>query len=177
MEIELLIEKSGNNFQQKPSNYWTFEKCKEVAKLCVNRSELLKKYAQAYKVLSRNNLLDELFVNEKDKDANIHCVYQFYFPKTNHRLCGRDPASVVLTALPFGFCSPSRTSLPYIGAFPGLSNCCRSCFHWADTPHPLQSGRRFDCNPDRRWRHDRRLASAVPSGCEWWWIFQLHWGR
>lgn len=73
----------------KPRGYWTIEKCEEVAKLCVNRSELQKKYGRAYKVLSDNNLLDEFFVNEKGKDANIHCVYHFYFPKTNAIYIGR----------------------------------------------------------------------------------------
>ena len=73
----------------KPRGYWTIEKSKEVAKLCINRHELRKKYAQAYRVLSNNNLLDEFFVNEKDKDAEIHCVYQFYFPKTNAIYIGR----------------------------------------------------------------------------------------
>lgn len=73
----------------KQRGYWTIEKCEEVAKLCINRRELQKKYAQAYKVLSKNNLLDEFFVNQKDKDAKIHCVYQFYFPKTNAIYIGR----------------------------------------------------------------------------------------
>ena len=40
---------------------WTIEKCKEVAKLCANRSELQKKYSRAYEVLSDNNLLYELY--------------------------------------------------------------------------------------------------------------------
>lgn len=73
----------------KPRGYWTIEKCEEVAKLCINRSEFRKKYSRAYKVLSDNNLLDEFFANEKNNDAKIHCVYQFYFPKTNAIYIGR----------------------------------------------------------------------------------------
>ena len=73
----------------KPRCYWTIEKCEEVAKECINRSELLKKYARAYVILSKNNLLDKFFVNEKDKNAEIHCVYRYLFPKTKAIYVGR----------------------------------------------------------------------------------------
>lgn len=73
----------------KPRGYWTIEKCKEVAQTCVNRSDLLKKYPRAYKLLSDNNLLDVFFVNEKDKNAEIHCVYRYFFPQTNAIYIGR----------------------------------------------------------------------------------------
>jgi len=45
---------------QKPSGYWTFEKCKEVADKCRSRSEFKKRYSSSFKSAERNNWLDDI---------------------------------------------------------------------------------------------------------------------
>lgn len=76
--------------KSKPRNYWTIDNCIKYAKTCSNRSELLKKYGRAYKVLSDSNLLDRIFpINEKNSKAKIHCVYAIVFPFTKSIYIGR----------------------------------------------------------------------------------------
>lgn len=67
MEIELLIEKSGNNFQQKPSNYWTFEKCKEVALQCKNKSEMQRKFVSAYNASKKHKWFEKFSWSTENK--------------------------------------------------------------------------------------------------------------
>lgn len=44
----------------KPNGYWTKEKCKEVALLCINKKEFRINYVSAYTVSYENNWLDEI---------------------------------------------------------------------------------------------------------------------
>lgn len=44
---------------RKPSGYWTYEKCKEVALKCKTKSEFLKKYKGAYLKTIKNKWMDD----------------------------------------------------------------------------------------------------------------------
>lgn len=47
--------------KRKSPNYWTKEKCKEIALTCSSKREFSKKYPGAYKVSLKNDWLDEFF--------------------------------------------------------------------------------------------------------------------
>jgi predicted GIY-YIG superfamily endonuclease len=49
-----------------PRNYWTKEKCKEVANLCETRKEFKIKYGGAYKACHKNRWMDEVCFNMKE---------------------------------------------------------------------------------------------------------------
>lgn len=52
---------------QHPQGYWTQERAIEVALTCNSRTELRKKYYQAYILLKNNGLLDKYLPNIKGK--------------------------------------------------------------------------------------------------------------
>lgn len=70
----------------KPRGYWTIEKCEEVAKLCINRRELQKKYPHqtelqkyeggAYNALRKMGLLYEFYSKQNDKPNGYWNVFE-----------------------------------------------------------------------------------------------------
>jgi hypothetical protein len=56
---------------RKRNRYWTIERSIDVTKECKNKSELKKKYYQAYFVLKNNNLLDKIY------DKKIKNIWSF----------------------------------------------------------------------------------------------------
>jgi len=46
----------------KPKGFWTIEKCIEVAIICRNISEFIKKYRSAYVIANKNNWLNEIYL-------------------------------------------------------------------------------------------------------------------
>jgi len=52
-------------FKRAPQGYWTLERALAVVPECKFRSELRKKYNQAYKVLSKHGLLDKYYPEKK----------------------------------------------------------------------------------------------------------------
>ena len=47
-------------------NYWTYEVCKEIAKLCKTRTEFARKYDTAYKKSLKNKWIDEFYGKTKN---------------------------------------------------------------------------------------------------------------
>lgn len=70
--------------------YDSYETCKYYASLCKGRYDFQKKYRKAWKRSRDNGWLNTFFpINMKDKNARIHCVYIFFFPKNNAVYVGR----------------------------------------------------------------------------------------
>ena len=47
--------------KHKPSGYWTYERCKEVAKNCKRRTDFNRLNGSAYETARRNGWLDDFF--------------------------------------------------------------------------------------------------------------------
>jgi len=87
----------------KPPNYWTKEKCREVALECKSRTEFKGKHSGAYRACYRNGWLDELcshmdqkikppnyWTKENCKQAALECKTQLEFYKKHsgaHNAC------------------------------------------------------------------------------------------
>ena len=56
---------------RKPDCYWTYEKCAEIALICIRRNELRKNFNGAYDAALRNNWLDKICEHmEKPYESN-----------------------------------------------------------------------------------------------------------
>ena len=75
--------------KQKPPYYWTLERSIEEAKKYNSRSEFSKNCNSAYNCVKKHKLLDKFFINKRDSNAKIHCVYQYHFKETNAVYIGR----------------------------------------------------------------------------------------
>lgn len=66
--------------KRRPCNYWTKEKCVEVALSCKNKNELKKKYKGAYNSAYYNNWLDEICSHmETYGNKQKRCIYVYEF--------------------------------------------------------------------------------------------------
>lgn len=76
----------------KPRNYWTKEKCHEVALECISRKEFSKKFNSAYAISSKNNWLSDIcshmkwktkpmyyWTKDKCKEVSLNCSSRFEF--------------------------------------------------------------------------------------------------
>lgn len=70
--------------EQLPANYWSKEKCEEVASQCQMRSEFCKKYRTAYDKSLKNDWLDEICSHMKICGNSHHrLIYLFEFNDNN----------------------------------------------------------------------------------------------
>lgn len=61
---------------KKKHNYWTYEKCKEVALLCKTRTEFQKLYPSAHDKSSDNNWLNDMYHHMiKIGNCKRRCIY------------------------------------------------------------------------------------------------------
>lgn len=60
-------------------DYWTKEKCQELALECESRSEFHIKYRAAYDVSSKNNWLNEFCSHMNKLNDNYRCIYVYEF--------------------------------------------------------------------------------------------------
>lgn len=65
---------------RKPKGYWTYERCREVARKCQNRTEFYKKESWAYNISLSNGWIDEI-CSHMIKVGNIkkRCIYLYEF--------------------------------------------------------------------------------------------------
>lgn len=75
--------------KQKPAYYWTLERSIEEAKKYNSRSMFEKSCYSAYKCIKKHRLLDKFFINKRDEEIKIHCVYQYNFKEHNAVYIGR----------------------------------------------------------------------------------------
>ena len=78
-----LLSEIPNVRERNPRVYWTPERCIEAAKTSsekgTTRKEFKLKFSAAWRFLITNNMLDDYFVNQRDADAHMHCVYVYLF--------------------------------------------------------------------------------------------------
>ena len=72
---------------QKPKNYWTYEKCKEVSLECKTKTELKIKYCSAYNKIYMEKWLELLSHLEKVGNKYKRLIYVYEFPD-NHCYIG-----------------------------------------------------------------------------------------
>ena len=64
-------------------DYWTKEKCQELALECKSRSEFHTKYRAAFDVSSKNNWLNDLCSHMNKLNNNYRCIYVYEFSDNN----------------------------------------------------------------------------------------------
>ena len=60
-------------------DYWTKEKCQEIALSCKSRKEFHSKYRAAFNMSSNNNWLNEICSHMKPLNNNKRCIYAYEF--------------------------------------------------------------------------------------------------
>jgi len=63
-----------------PKEYWTKEKCHELALKCENRMEFRNKYDTAHRYSCENNWMDEICSHMKSTNLKNRCIYVYEFP-------------------------------------------------------------------------------------------------
>jgi len=93
---------------QKPKNYWTYEKCKEVALDCETKTELKSKYSSIYNKICKEKWFDLLSHLRKVGNRYKRLIYSYEFcdnhcyvgltgnikRRNNQHLLGKDKSSV-----------------------------------------------------------------------------------
>lgn len=65
---------------KKPNNYWTKERCKDVALLCQTKTEFINKYSGAYDASLNNKWLNEICTHMKILGSRYkRCIYVYEF--------------------------------------------------------------------------------------------------
>ena len=80
------IHQYFNKDESKYPYYWNLERAIEAAKLCQTRSEFLKRFNRAWRILRKNDLLDKYFPNLRNSAERVHIVYKYFF-KTTEEHC------------------------------------------------------------------------------------------
>lgn len=87
-----ITKKIHQYFNKDESKYpycWNLERAIEAAKLCQTRSEFLKRFNRAWRILRKNDLLDKYFPNLRNPAERVHIVYKYFFKTTNSIYIGR----------------------------------------------------------------------------------------
>jgi predicted GIY-YIG superfamily endonuclease len=72
--------KNINILMKKPNNYWTKERCKDVALLCQTKTEFINKYSGAYDASLNNKWLNEICTHMKILGSRYkRCIYVYEF--------------------------------------------------------------------------------------------------